>query len=245
MKGGGVKIEHIIPQNMSSYYDTTLSAERLKKCYEIAPPRIRQYLDAELNHVLQKIHTGDLVLELGCGYGRLLPALARRSGSVIGIDTSFSSLWLARKITGANCFLASMNAAQVAFRDSAFDVVVCIQNGISAFHVHQRDLICECIRITKNGGHILMSSYSEKFWNDRLVWFRLQSDAGLVGTIDREKTRDGVIVCKDGFTATTVGADQFRALTASIAGISVNIEEVDDSSVFCEIIPRKSENLNK
>jgi ubiquinone/menaquinone biosynthesis C-methylase UbiE len=203
-------------------------------------------LDAELNHVLENIHPGDIVLELGCGYGRLLPAFAGRSGSVIGVDTSFSSLRLAKSLTGAgsNCFLASMNAAQLAFRDSVFDVVVCIQNGISAFHVHQRDLICECIRIAKSGGRVLLSSYSEKFWNDRLEWFRLQSDAGLVGTIDWKKTRDGIIVCKDGFTATTVGPDQFKTLTYGIADISVSINEVDESSLFCEIIPRKSESLN-
>ena len=64
---------------MSGYYSQKLSAVRLKQVYDIAPPRVRQYLDAEVNHVLEKMHPGDLVIELGCGYGRILPKLAEKA----------------------------------------------------------------------------------------------------------------------------------------------------------------------
>jgi ubiquinone/menaquinone biosynthesis C-methylase UbiE len=228
---------------MTGYYDKTLSAEKLKKCYELATPRIRRYLDVELNHVLEKIHPGGLVLELGCGYGRVLPALGIRAAHVFGIDTSFSSLLLAQDTIGANanCSLALMNAVQLGFRGNVFDAVVCIQNGISAFHVDQRSLLRECVRVAKSGGVVLVSSYAEKFWNDRLEWFQLQAAEGLVGEIDYEQTRDGVIVCKDGFTATTVSPEQFKTLTSDIANIDVSFNEVDNSSLFCEIVPKKEE----
>ena len=223
---------------MKDYYSDKLSAERLQRVYKIAPPRVKQYFEAEVNHVLQKIHNQDLVLELGCGYGRILPSLAKKSKSVFGIDTSFSSLLLGREIHNkiSNCFFAQMNAVQLSFPNKIFDVVVCIQNGISAFHVNQKELILESLRVTKPNGVVMFSSYSEKFWNDRLEWFRLQSDAGLLGKIDDKMTNDGNIVCEDGFTATTVGKDQFKTLTSGIDNVNVNIEEVDDSSLFCEII---------
>jgi hypothetical protein len=54
---------------MQDYYKDKLSAERLKKCYDIAPQRVRQYLDAEINYVLQKINKSDLVIELGADTG--------------------------------------------------------------------------------------------------------------------------------------------------------------------------------
>ncbi|MCK4311038.1 MAG: class I SAM-dependent methyltransferase, partial [Methanomicrobia archaeon] len=57
---------------------------------------------------------------------------------------------------------------------------------------------------------------------------------GLLGEIDHEKTRDGMIVCKDGFTATTVRSHQFLALTAEL-NLNTKIVEVDESSLFCEI----------
>jgi len=41
------------------YYNEKLSADKLKSCYEIAPPRIQQYLEAEVNHVLKKINPED------------------------------------------------------------------------------------------------------------------------------------------------------------------------------------------
>ena len=63
--------------------------------------------------------------------------------------------------------------------------------------------------------------------------------AGLRGEIDLEKSQDGQIVCKDGFTATTVGPGDFLYLTANLP-VDVYIVEVDESSLFCEITPRLS-----
>ncbi len=222
---------------MSDYYSDKLSAERLKQAYEIAPQRIRQYLEAEVNHVLQRIRPGDVILELGCGYGRIIPQIAKKAGYVIGIDTSYVSLVLGQEMLSSisNCSLLQMNALHLGFCDNVFDSIICIQNGISAFHVNQHDLIRESIRVAKSGGIVLFSSYSDKFWEERLEWFRLQSVNGLLGEIDLEKTRNGVIVCKDGFTATTVRPDQFRSLVKQL-DLDAHIVEVDRSSLFCEIM---------
>lgn len=222
---------------MKNYYTDKLSAEKLKRCYEIAPQRVQQYFMAEMNHVLSKTLSTDSVLELGCGWGRILLPIVTKAKTVFGIDTSLSSLLLAKDVlcTFSNCYLAQMNAIRLAFPDKSFDVVLCIQNGISAFHVDQERLFRESIRVTKPGGMILFSSYSEKFWNQRLEWFQLQSEAGLVGEIDYDKTKNGEIVCRDGFTATTISAARFKELTSNIGGINVKIEEVDESSLFCGI----------
>lgn len=223
---------------MSGYYNDKLSSEKLKCCYDIAPERIKQYLSAEMNHVLTKIKPSDSVLELGCGYGRVLPAMAQKARWVVGIDNSLSSLLLGEELIQGvrNCNLMAMNALNLSFSDYTFDVVVCIQNGISAFHVNQKELINECIRVTRPDGLILFSSYSDKFWNHRLEWFQKQAHFGLLGEIDWDQTQNGIIVCKDGFTATTVRPDQFIELTSDL-NADVNIVEVDQSSLFCEIRP--------
>jgi ubiquinone/menaquinone biosynthesis C-methylase UbiE len=223
---------------VNQYYLHKLSAERLKRVYDVAPARVREYLDAEVNHVLEKIRPGDLVVELGCGYGRILPKLAEKAGWVIGIDTSAATLEFARKALDMipNFSLYRMDAVKLGFRDRAFDCVVCIQNGISVFHVDQRTLMSESVRVARAGDIVLFSSYSDKFWKHRLEWFQLQSAAGLLGEIDCDKTMDGVIVCKDGFTATTVDAEDFRALTNNLVA-DVRIVEIDESSLFCEIEP--------
>jgi 2-polyprenyl-6-hydroxyphenyl methylase/3-demethylubiquinone-9 3-methyltransferase len=218
------------------YYVEKLSGARLRRCYELAPPRVRQYLDAEVAHVASRLQSGDQVLELGCGYGRILERLAPKVGFLVGIDTSAQSLALARDILAGhgNCRLARMDAGLPAFHDGVFDAVLCLQNGLSAFKIDRRRLVSECVRVTRRGGRVLLSTYAERFWEHRLEWFRLQSVEGLVGEIDWTATRNGEIVCKDGFRATTIGVADFESLTTGWS-VQRRIEEVDGSSLFCEL----------
>ncbi len=222
---------------MSGYYDDKLAARRLRRCYEIASPRVRQYLDAEIEYVLSRLEPGDAVLELGCGYGRVLPTLAGKARLVAGVDTSYASLALARgELAGRrNVRLVQADAARLAIRDNCVDVVACVQNGVSAFHADPGELIAEAVRVTKPGGVALFSSYADAFWEERLAWFEAQAAEGLLGEIDYGRTGDGVIACKDGFTATTFGPENFRSLAASL-GLTARVEEVDGSSLFCEIV---------
>ena len=221
---------------MTKYYTENLAAERLKLAYDIAPPKVKKYLETEINHVLRRIRSDDILLELGCGYGRVLAYLSQKAARVMGIDTSRRSLHYGHRLLSQtpNCALICADAVQLPFHDGMFDCVLCIQNGISAFKVEPRELILESLRIVKPGGKVIFSSYSEKFWEDRMDWFRLQSEAGLLGPIDEDKTGNGIIVCKDGFTARTISPDEFLTLTAGL-GAEVKIEEVDDSSLFCEL----------
>ncbi|MFX0113971.1 MAG: class I SAM-dependent methyltransferase [Candidatus Hodarchaeota archaeon] len=224
---------------MQNYYSDKLSAWRLKRCYEIAPRRTQQYLAAEIQFVVDQLSPSCKILELGCGYGRVLQKLAPKAKSVFGIDTSNASLDLAKTFLvdfhNIDCF--QMNAISLGFRDQTFDVVIAIQNGISAFKVEKRNLIKESLRVTKDGGKVLFSSYSDSFWEDRLEWFELQAQEGLLGEIDWKKTGNGTIVCKDGFKATTVAPGDFIALTMGL-NVEVSIKEVDQSSVFCTITVR-------
>jgi len=104
---------------MRNYYSQKLNAERLVEVYAIAPPRVQQYLRAEVAHVLGKIRRGDVVLDLGCGYGRIMPELAQKAGSVIGIDISEQNIELAKKFlkNSANCSVKVMNAIDLRFPD--------------------------------------------------------------------------------------------------------------------------------
>ncbi|UCG03215.1 MAG: class I SAM-dependent methyltransferase [Candidatus Heimdallarchaeota archaeon] len=215
------------------YYSTKLSALRLKRCYEIAPPRIQQYLEAEIKFILENIKSTDHVLELGCGYGRVLARLAEEAQFVSGIDTSEESLLYAQEYLTdfSNIKLHKMNAVSLDFEDQMFQVVIAIQNGISAFKVDPYKLIQESIRVTKTGGKVLFSSYSEKIWEKRLDWFIKQSEEGLIGEIDMEKSKNGIIVCKDGFIASTYTPEDFTRLSSELK-LNSTVEEVDESSIF-------------
>lgn len=221
---------------MTDYYTEKLSGKRLQRSYEIASPRVKQYLEAEIQHVQERLRSTDIVLELGCGYGRVVMQLAEVARRVIGIDTSNESLELARQLAGhmSNCEFLSMNALEMRFNDGKFDTVVCVQNGICAFGVDKESILREALRVTRTGGLTLFSSYSDRFWSHRLGWFEAQADEGLMGSIDYDTTCDGTIVCTDGFRSGRLRPDDFRYLCSNI-GVEAEIIEVDDSSVFCEI----------
>lgn len=221
---------------MQSYYSEKLSGQRLKLCYDIAPPRVQTYLEAEIQYLLDSIRPGDRILELGCGYGRVLARLAPAATLLVGIDLSFESLRLASDYLRdyTNVALAQMNAVALGFSDGVFDIVCCPQNGIAVFQIDQRDLTLSALRVTRPGGKLLFFSYSDRFWNDRLDWFRLQAAYGLVGEIDETATRNGTIVCRDGFKATTVTPQRFAELTDGL-GREVQIRTLADSSLLCEI----------
>ena len=218
------------------YYDEKLSAERLWRCYDIAPPRVRQYLQAEIDFVRSFVTPESLVLELGCGYGRALQPISGRAKGICGIDTSLASLIMARSFLKGcpDVDIQLMDAVQLGFKNRSFDLVFCIQNGISAFKVNRLELIKEAVRVIRPGGRALLSSYSDKFWQSRLEWFELQADEGLLGEIDYDKTGDGVISCKDGFRAVAVSPSEFLDLAGSL-GLKAELHEIDSSSLFCEI----------
>jgi len=237
---------------MEDYYAEHLAAEKLRRCYEIAPPRVRQYLRAELDFALGFIHANDSVLDLGCGYGRTLPDLAARAAEVSAIDNAPASVTLARQTVAglANVEVLEMDAGALQFADGRFDVVLCLQNGISAFHRDPGTLMLEALRVCRPntlggvplggcqpGGVVLFSTYAERFWPQRLEWFQLQAEEGLLGEIDWQRTGNGHITCKDGFTATTFSPDQFRTLASNLPA-ELTLTEVDESSLFC--ILRKS-----
>jgi 2-polyprenyl-6-hydroxyphenyl methylase/3-demethylubiquinone-9 3-methyltransferase len=218
---------------MPGCYARELAVESLRHCYEIAPPRVQQYFRAEIEFVVGRLASDAIVLDVGCGYGRTMIHFAAAAAFVMGIDTSRLSLRDAHRQLGAtpNCLLERMDAGRLGFVDESVDVVVCLQNGLSGFHVDQKRVVREALRMTRPGGTAYFSTHSDRFWERRLEWFALQASAGLIGPLDRERTRDGMIVCTDGSEVTTVRPEEFQELAAH-ANAGLEVVEVDESSVF-------------
>ncbi len=227
---------------MSGYYQERLAGERLVRCYDEAPARVRQYLEAEIRFVRARLRPGDRVLELGCGYGRVVLRLADAAALAVGIDSAHASVRLARSRGQGvrNAYFLTMDALALAFPDGCFDVVACVQNGICAFRVDQEALVREAARVLTPRGRLLFSTYAEAFWPHRLEWFERQSAAGLVGEIDRKHTTEGVIACNDGFRVALLRPAEGRGVFGR-AGLACSVSEVDGSAVFFESTPAQAE----
>lgn len=217
---------------MSNYYAQSLNAAKLFQVYQTKYPRIKRYFHEEIDFVRHNLHGSEKVLEVGAGYGRIIKELAPFAAGIVGIDISQASVDLGKDyLKGCpNCSIQTMDAHNLEF-DEIFDVVLCLQNGLSAMKGRPMNLIKQCLKVLIPGGKAYFSTYSTKFWEHRLAWFHEQSDKGLLGEIDLEKTQDNIIVCKDGFTAITFSEDEFKQLGEE-SGCSYSIEEVDESSLF-------------
>ena len=218
-----------------NYYAQKLNASNLYRVYETRIERVKRYLDAEIDFVRRSLRGDERVLELGAGYGRIMKKLAPFAASITGIDISEDSVAFGREYLAdaTNCRIETMDAHAIAF-DAEFDVVLCLQKALSARKGDAADTVARCVKSLVPGGTLYCSSYSPKFWEHRLAWFREQADKGLLGAIDDEKTRDGLIVCRDGFVARTFSPGDLESLGRA-SGYPYRIEEVDDSSVFLVI----------
>lgn len=170
-------------------------------------------------------------MELGAGYGRIVRELASYCGTIVGIDISLESVQLGKEYLKkhSNASLIKMDVHSMEFT-KPFDVILCLQNGLSAIDADS-SLIHNIIDMLSTDGTAYFSSYSSKFWQSRLQWFEEQASKGLLGKIDYTKAQKGIIVCNDGFKATTYSLEDLQKLEEE-SGCLYELEEVDESSNF-------------
>ena len=125
----------------------------------------------ELAPVARRFASPDAcVLEVGCGYGRNLVALATVPARLrVGCDVSLGELRKARQRLAARNLVAAASLVQqppdrLPFADGAFDLVVLWQ---VLEHVigedAKRALILECVRVLRSGGHLLIETPNQWF----------------------------------------------------------------------------------
>lgn len=222
-----------------NYYARSLNAERLWQVYDTAIPRISEYLECEISFVCGGLKKGDDVLELAAGYGRIMERIAPFVRSVTGLDISEENVRFGKEYlkNTKNAELLAMDVHEMDY-DERFDAVLCLQNGLSAVKAALPErFAAKALKALKMGGKAYFSTYHAKFWEQRLAWFKEQAGKGLLGELDMKNSREGVIVCKDGFRATAQSAEELERIGLA-SGYRWQIYEVNASSLFLVIEKR-------
>ena len=152
------------PGRASSFYDEYGEREwtRFEDGRTPAPS-----LDVHVEHLRRFVHAGDRVLDVGAGPGRFTIELARLGADVAVADLSPGQLELNRERVEAAGLEERILERQVAdvldlsrWPDGSFDAAVCFGGPLSYVVDRAEDGVAELVRVTKPGGHVLLSVMS-------------------------------------------------------------------------------------
>jgi ubiquinone/menaquinone biosynthesis C-methylase UbiE len=116
-------------------------------------------------HYLNRfVSPGDRVLDAGCGPGRFTLELVRLGAQVVAADISPGQLELHRRYTAevedAVEDRVVADVLSLPFADDAFDATVCYGGAVSYVLDRAPEAVAELTRVTRPGGHVLISVMS-------------------------------------------------------------------------------------
>jgi ubiquinone/menaquinone biosynthesis C-methylase UbiE len=124
-------------------------------------------LDVHFDHLRRFVRTGDRVLDAGAGPGRFTIELARLGAEVTVADISPQQLELNRERVEAAGLEERVVERRVAdlldlshWDDASFDATVCFGGPLSYVVDRTEDGVAELVRVTRPGGHVLLSVMS-------------------------------------------------------------------------------------
>lgn len=103
-------------------------------------------------------HSGQAILEIGCGTGCDLLQFARHGAIATGVDVTAKHLEMARARVGSHAKVIEASAADLPFADNSFDYVY--SHGV-LHHIERPQLVAnEILRVLKPGGTFNIHVYA-------------------------------------------------------------------------------------
>jgi SAM-dependent methyltransferase len=132
-----------------------------------------EYHFDKLHHLLRLVdfngYRGRQVLEVGCGAGVDLARFAKGGAIVTGVDLTRSAIDLATANfaqQGLPGDFQVADAEQLPFADGRFDLVYA--HGVVQYTADPEQLVAECYRVLKPGGHAIFQVYNRVSWLNAL-----------------------------------------------------------------------------
>jgi SAM-dependent methyltransferase len=181
-------------------------------------------LAVHVEYLRRFVHPGDRALDIGAGPGRFTLELARLGANIVVADLSPGQLELNRRRlveAGLEDRVVDRVVADVteltSFDDDEFDAVVCFGGPVSYAHERSEDAVSELVRVTRRGGHVLVSVMS-------LVGALIAYTAMALDLVRRdgpapfEQTlRDGILPERDGYGHLTMRLFRWSELEALLS----------------------------
>lgn len=147
------------------------------------------------------------VLDLGCGTGGLLAAMADEhpTATYCGLDLSSAMLGRARTRLSPQILLLAGSADSLPFPSSTFDLVV----SVSVLHFWLDPAVClkEIHRVLRNGGDLVITDWCDDFVACRVCdWYLRRFNAAHVQTYTLDECKG--LLSQAGFSA--ISAERYK-----------------------------------
>jgi len=132
---------------------------------------INKTLKIFVNHFKQDSSNRYTILDLGCGTGRLFPALSEVGTIVVGLDYSEDLIIKANKtacsLQNVITVLYDMRELGNIFQDGSFDLVIRAYTSLGYFTEDtEMSILSQCAKLVSPGGHLVVDTFNAD-------WFKL------------------------------------------------------------------------
>jgi ubiquinone/menaquinone biosynthesis C-methylase UbiE len=175
---------------VKSFYETF----NLENAINRPSPALKRFLEAEIDFIKKHLDCNHSVLEIGCGFGRVLEIISGKARAVTGIDFSDTLLKQAKEKLAKkdNIDLHNMEAHRLKFDDCTFRCTMCMENTFGNMPEIALDVLKEMKRVTKKGGQIILSVYSEAAKDMQLENYNLVKLTNITESANAIQTDEGL-----------------------------------------------------
>lgn len=226
MRAGGAGLAE---SGAGGFYTRHVQSDFLEAGYACAPPRIRTALAEEIEFLRCVLSGVERALELGCGDGRLLQALADCARQWVGLDFLEGFLHRARagRQVPPGISLAAGNIARLPFADASFDAVVCAQSTLGLLGEQKRSVLAEAARVARPGARLVFVVYSELSVVPRIEWYVEMHRRGLMAPLDWARSGSDLLITEDGHASECFRRQPLEQLFAA-AGLATRLERLGE-----------------